>query len=222
MQNTQLTQQISDAEAIERVLNGDVALFELLIRRYNPVLYKTGRSYGFGHHDVEDIMQECFISAYTNLAKFKGLSSFKTWIIKIMLNLCYQKIQKKSYKNELTGSPVINETQVPMFSHNTDTYKTVANRELSHVIENSLEQIPFDYRMVFLLREMNGLNVAETAEALEISEANVKVRLNRAKSMLRKQIEKMYTAEDIYEFNLVYCDAIVNRVMAQIAEKKVL
>lgn len=222
MQNTQLTQKISDAEAIERVINGDVALFELLIRRYNPVLYKTGRSYGFGHHDVEDIMQECFISAYTGLGKFKGLSSFKTWIIKIMLNHCYQKVQKKSYKNELTGSRAANETQVPMFSHNTDTYKTVANRELSHVIENAMEQIPFDYRMVFLLREINGLNVAETAEALDISEANVKVRLNRAKSMLRKQIEKMYTAEDIYEFNLVYCDAIVQRVMAKIAEKKVL
>lgn len=70
--------------------------------------------------------------------------------------------------------------------------------------------------MVFSLREINGLNVLETAEALSISETNVKVRLNRAKTMLRKEIEKSYTTEDIFEFNLIYCDAMVNRVMNNI------
>jgi len=102
-----------------------------------------------------------------------------------------------------------------MFSNqqHTDTNKTVANRELHLVIENALKQVPIDYRIVFSLREINGLNVLETAEALCISESNVKVRLNRAKTMLRKEIEKAYTAEDIFEFNLKYCDAMVSRVM---------
>ena len=90
------------------------------------------------------------------------------------------------------------------------------NRELSSVIENALKHVPLDYRMVFSLREISGLNVVETAEALGISEANVKVRLNRAKTMLRKEIEKSYTAEDIFEFNLVYCDAMTNDVMNKI------
>lgn len=70
--------------------------------------------------------------------------------------------------------------------------------------------------MVFSLREINGLNVSETADALNISESNVKVRLNRAKTMLRKEIEKSYSPNDIFEFNLIYCDAIVNRVMNDI------
>jgi RNA polymerase sigma-70 factor (ECF subfamily) len=216
MHETQPAKQLTDAEAIQKILGGDTTLYELLIRRYNPVLYKTGRSYGYYHHDVEDIMQECFISAYTHLAKFRGESTFKTWLIKIMLNQCYQKGQKSSFRNEITGHRVTDETHTPMFSNQTDTYKSVANRELSHVIEKAVEQIPLDYRMVFTLREMNGLSVAETAEALGISEGNVKVRLNRAKGMLRQQIEKMYSAEEIFEFNLVYCDAIVNRVMAKI------
>ena len=69
------------------------------------------------------------------------------------------------------------------------------------------------------MRELNGLNIAETAEALNISETNVKARLSRAKTMLRSEIEKMYSPEDIYEFNLVYCDRMVERVMAKITTK---
>lgn len=72
--------------------------------------------------------------------------------------------------------------------------------------------------MVFSMREMNGLNVAETANLLEISEANVKVRLHRAKSMLRSEIEKAYSAEEIFEFNLIYCDALTENVMRSINE----
>jgi RNA polymerase sigma-70 factor (ECF subfamily) len=95
------------------------------------------------------------------------------------------------------------------------------NRELNTVIEKALLQLPLDYRLVFSMREANGLNVQETAEALNISEANVKVRLNRAKAMLRKEVEKSYTVEEIFEFNLVYCDAIVNNVMAKISELEI-
>jgi RNA polymerase sigma-70 factor (ECF subfamily) len=104
-----------------------------------------------------------------------------------------------------------------MFSNlHSSTANVVTNRELSHIIENALQQIPIDYRMAFALREMNGLNIAETAGVLNISETNVKVRLNRAKNMLRKEIEKSYSAEDIFEFNLIYCDAIVASVMEKI------
>ena len=130
-----------------------------------------------------------------------------------MLNNCFRKKQKFSFKNEVANE--ISDKSIPMFSNQsqTDTNKTVVNRELSLVIENALKQVPLDYRMVFSLREINGLSVAETAEALSITGANVKVRLNRAKTMLRKEIEKSYTAEDIFEFNLIYCDAITSNVM---------
>ncbi len=206
-------EQYSDIEVIDKILKGEVALFEILIRRNNPFLYKIGRSYNYNHEDTQDLMQETFITAYSNLAKFENRSSFKTWIIRIMLNNCFKKKQKSSYKNEIVND--INERSVPLFSNgqNTDTNKTVVNRELKNVIEEALAQLPLEYRMVFSLREINGLNVAEAADALSITESNVKVRLNRAKTMLRKEMEKAYTAEDIFEFNLVYCDAMVNRVM---------
>ena len=206
-------EQYTDAEIIRRILQGESALFEILIRRNNPFLYKTGRSYNYGHEDTQDLMQDTFIDAYNNLSQFESRSSFKTWIIKIMLNNCYRRRQKFSFKNEVSAE--IDDKSVPMFSATGNEYttKTVMRKELNAVIEDALQQIPFDYRIVFSLREMNQLNVHETAHTLNISEANVKVRLNRAKSMLRKEIEKSYTAADIFEFNLIYCDAMVNRVM---------
>ena len=162
--------------------------------------------------------QDTFIDTYTNLSKFENLASFKTWIIKIMLNNCFRKLQKFSFKNEVVNE--ISDKSIPMFSNqqhaNANTNKTVVNKELSFIIENALKQVPFYYRIIFSLREINGLNVLETAEVLNVSQANVKVRLNRAKAMLRKQIEKSYTVEDIFEFNLKYCDAITSNVMNKI------
>ena len=206
----------TDQEVIKKICKGEYALFEILIRRYNSHLYKTGRSYNYTHEDTQDLMQDTYVDAYTHLSKFENRSSFKTWIIKIMLNNCFRKQQKFSFKNEVTNE--ISDKSIPMFSdqNRDDVIKTVANRELSFAIENALKQLPLDYRMVFSLREMNGMNVAETAEVLNISIANVKVRLNRAKTMLRNEIEKSYTAEDIFEFNRVYCDAVVKNVMERI------
>jgi RNA polymerase sigma factor (sigma-70 family) len=212
-----LSTQYTDAEVIAKILAGEPALYEILIRRYNPYLYKTGRAYNYGHEDTMDLMQDTFVEAYTNLSKFENRSTFKTWVIKIMLNNCYRKRQKFSFKNE--AAKEISDKSIPMFSgkQHPDDNKTIVNNELRQVIELALMQVPADYRVVFSLRELNGLNVAETAETLNISEANVKVRLNRAKAMLRKEIEKTYTTEDIFDFNLVYCDAMVDRVMKQIA-----
>ena len=93
----------------------------------------------------------------------------------------------------------------------------VMNKELGQIIEDALNQIPEDYRIVFTLRELNGNSVLETSQALDISESNVKIRLSRAKVMLRKNIELSYSPEDIYEFNLVHCTGIVDSVFSQLS-----
>src|SRR3954462_5223380 len=86
----------TDPEIIERIIAGEKNLFEVLIRRYNPALYKVGRSYGYNHHDVEDLMQETFINAYQHLNKLRNSAYFKTWLIRIMLNECYRKSVKSA------------------------------------------------------------------------------------------------------------------------------
>jgi RNA polymerase sigma factor (sigma-70 family) len=210
-------EKFTEAEIIERILGGEKGLYEMIVRRFNPHLYKVGRSYSYNHEDTQDLMQETFIDAYKSLSQFEGRADFKTWIIRIMMNNCYRKREKLSFKNEITQD--VTDYSKPMFTNSTnDTNKIVQNRELGHVIEDALGKIPFDYRMVFSLREVNGLNGAETANLLNISEANVKVRLNRAKAMLRSEIEKKYSASELFEFNLIYCDAMVENVMKQINE----
>ena len=210
-----------DEEIINNVLSGEINLYELIIRRYNPYLYKIGRTYNYNHEDTEDLMQDTFISAFYNLGKFEKRSTFMTWITRIMLNKCYHKKNKFSYKNEIPSDEGLMDKTKPMFQQNNTAEKKIINKELGNVIESGLRNIPEAYRVVFTLRELNGLSVAETAEAANISISNVKVRLNRAKEMLRSEISKMYRPEDIFEFNLIYCDCIVEKVMKHIASNPV-
>jgi RNA polymerase sigma factor (sigma-70 family) len=204
---------LSDRQVIDRVLSGETGLFELLIKRNNASLYRVGRSYGFNHQDTEDAMQETYIHAYLNLSKFENRASFKTWAVKIMLNQCHHKAAKFSFSKEKANEFTRSENITPMYASNSGTDKIIINRELKNILENAILQIPADYRMVFSLREMNGLSTAETANALDISQSNVKVRLNRAKALLRKQIESVYSGEEVFEYHLTYCDGMANRVM---------
>jgi RNA polymerase sigma factor (sigma-70 family) len=212
----QSLQEYSDIEIIHRILQTEQQLFEELIRRYNSLLYKIGRTYNYNHQDTEDLMQETNVSAYFNLAKFENRSSYKTWLTKIMLNHCYQKKRKFSFKNEIPMEEYEINNSNPLFQHADNNEKNLVNKELKHVIENALQNIPPNYRIVFTLRELGGFSVSETAATLDILESNVKIRLNRAKLMLRTQIEKMYTPEEIYEFNLVHCDCMIKNVMMKI------
>src|SRR5438045_1824021 len=127
--------QYSDIEIIQRILNGEPALFEILIRRNNPFLYKAGRCYGFNHEDVQDLMQDSFTDAYINLSKFENRSSFKTWLLRIMLNNCFRKKQKLSFKNEVMNE--INDSSIQMFSSrkSVDTNNADMIRELKSVMQ---------------------------------------------------------------------------------------
>lgn len=203
---------LEETEVVKRIQEGDKSLYEIIVRRYNACLYKIGRSYNYNHEDTQDLVQETFVNAYKNLSQFEGRASFKTWIIRIMLNNCFHKKKRSGFRNE-SGQDILENSKHMFGSMHTDTNNIVQNRELGHIIEAALGKIPENYRMVFSLREINGLNVSETAELLNISEANVKVRLNRCKSMLRTEIERSYSVEELFEFNAVYCNAMTEKVM---------
>ncbi len=206
---------LSDEEILIRVIAGEKFYYERIIRKYNPYLYKVGRSYNYSHEDTQDLMQDTFVDAYKNLSNFKKKSSFKTWIVRIMLNNCYHKSRKFSFIKETNQD--LDENAKPMFNQSeNNTDRIIHQHELKHVIEDALSRIPEKYRMVFSLREINGFDVAETAQLLHITKGNVKVRLNRSKTMLRNEIGRNYTPEELFDFNLIYCDAIVENVMERI------
>jgi RNA polymerase sigma factor (sigma-70 family) len=208
----------SEEEIIHKIVDGEMALFEVLIRRYNPILYKIARSYNFNHDEAQDLLQDTHIAAYQNLKKFESRSSYKTWIAKIMVNKCLYKLSYGSSKYEVSHQ-ITDENSQPMFSSKKQsTEANVLNRELSNILEKSLEKIPVHYRTVFILREVEGLSIAETAEMLNLTPVNVKVRLNRAKTLLQKELEKHYSKAQLYDFNLIYCDSVVKNVFEVISK----
>lgn len=211
----ELYENISDTEIVQRILKGEKSLYEIIVRRFNACLYKVGRSYNYNHQDTQDLMQDTFVDAFRSLSQFEGRSGFKTWIIRIMLNNCFRRKEKLSFKKEIMHDIADNSKLVFRRADN-DTQRVVQTHELGHIIEEALAKIPDDYRIVFSLREINGLNVAEAADLLGISDGNVKVRLNRAKAMLRAEIKNFYAADELFEFNAVYCDAMVHKVMNMI------
>lgn len=190
------TASLSDEEIIARITAGETKRYAEIINKYNRYLYKVGQSYGYHHADIEDLIQETFISAYFNLSKFENRSSFKTWMVHIMLNRCYHRKMKFSFQKERVTQDTFKEDAIPVFKRaNTDINSIVQNHELKNILESVIHHIPKDYRQVFTLREMEEMNVHETSEALHISESNVKVRLNRAKSMLQDEIKRAYATE---------------------------
>lgn len=207
----------SDGAIIEKILSGNSSLFELLIRRYNTVLYRIAKSYGYTHQDCEDLMQETHISAYTHLSHFEGRASYKTWVSKIMINKCLYNLKYGYSKKEVPTATLRDPNNHLMSSSKINQPETILmNREMAYILEKSIETLPIPQRTVFILREVEGFSVQETADMLSITPINVKVRMNRAKAMLRKEIEQLYSHKELYVFNLIYCDGIVQKVMSQI------
>ncbi len=195
---------VSDEELIARILAGEKRLFELLIRKYNQRLYRIGMSVLENEAEAEDAMQTAYINAYEHLPRFEQRASFGTWLTRIMLNQCYG--QKRKKRDLLTDFE-----QTDNFVLMNTPANELANKELSDVLEQAIARLPEKYRLVFVLREIEDMSVRETSAALSIEETNVKVRLNRAKVMLRKNLHG-YMKDHVFSFHLTRCDSVVKRV----------
>jgi RNA polymerase sigma factor (sigma-70 family) len=203
--------QLSDEEVVGRIMAGEQRLYEVIMRRYNARLYRIGMSIVNNDTEVEDLMQVAYIKAYENLHKFEGRSGFGTWLTRILINECLYQVKKnKRYmKVELNS-------EAPLHGNEHGPANKLLNKELAGMLEDALVQIPEKYRMVFVMREMENMSTAETMDTLNLSEANVKVRLNRAKAMLRDSLSGYYKDDAIYSFHLTRCDRIVNSVLSRL------
>lgn len=207
---------ISDNEIISRVLQGEKNLYASIVRRYNQRLYRVGMSIINDDTEVEDVMQIAYIKAYENLGKFAFKSAFSTWITRILINESLLKLRKRKQVLNITSEMIDNKIS---HNHQVDSQTplmNVVNSELKVILEKAIQQLPEKYRTVFIMREIEDMNVAETRECLDLSEANVKVRLNRAKAMLKNSLAGYYQKDDILNFHLSRCDRIVENVMKKI------
>lgn len=202
--------QLSDTELVSRVLSGEKNLFEWIMRRYNQRLFRVGIAILGDEMEVEDAMQNAYIKAYQHLEKFEHRASLSTWLIKILINECLAQKNKKAH---------LKAVNIEYHPENMGSMKTpsniLMNKELGIVLETAIAHLPEKYRLVFMLREMEELSVKETGDILGIEESNVKVRLNRAKAMLRQNLSNDMK-EHVYTFHLTRCDRLVNHVLNSI------
>ena len=193
----------TDAELVRRAQAGDLAAFEELVSRYEQRVYTQARRITGQEQDAEDVTQQAFLSALEHLADFRGEASFATWLTRIATHAALKIIRKRQGLPTMSLEAATEEQEtygsIPHPEYITDWREGPAelatHSETQQLIDTALAQLDEKHRLVFLLRDVEGLSVKETAEALQLSEANVKVRLLRARLQLREQLTRAFGDE---------------------------
>ncbi len=182
-----------EAGLIARILAGEKELFHELIRPYERMVYVTVFAIVRNETDAEDSAQDAMVNAYRHLGTFRGESKFSTWLATIAMNEGRQKLRKlKRAKEDSLDQPVQGEEQevtpAPLTDWREIPLEALERKELREALRTAVAELPGIYRQIFTFRDLDGMNVAETAAALGINENMVKVRLHRARMMLQKRL----------------------------------
>jgi RNA polymerase sigma-70 factor (ECF subfamily) len=210
---------MSDGMVVRRILAGEKELFEILMRRYNQTLYRIVRGYLHEEQEVEDVMQNTYLKSFDKLQQFRGNSAFSTWLIRIGINESLLRLREvkrsKTFYTSQQEMPDEKIIQLPD-SKQMNPEKLAIRQETRLLIEHAIDQLPEKYRVIYILKEVEGLDTEEIESCLGISANNIKVRLHRAKSLLKDVLYKQHATESIFEFGNIRCDRIVNNVMKTI------
>jgi RNA polymerase sigma-70 factor (ECF subfamily) len=210
--------ELKDEEVVARVLSGETALFEILMRRYNQRLYRVSRVILRDDAEAEDVMQDAYVRAYEHLHQFAGKAAFSTWLTRIAIHEALARKRRRGRLEELDALPMNGESMSIMKSSAPNPEDSTATSQARELLEQAIERLPEAYRTVVVLREVEEMSVADTATSLGVTEAVVKTRLHRAHAMLRKELYSRAKdrAADLYQFHAVRCDRVVKAVFERI------
>ncbi len=208
---------LTDDLIITRILLGKREYYEILVRRYNNLLYKTARGILSKEEDIEDVMQEAYIRGFEKLHQFRSEARFSTWLGRILINCALQHLHKLKGKPHVSID-VLEREEIDSLQENADELDNnpEVGENLKKALESAISHLPAKYRIVFILREIQEVSVAEAAAMLEISEENVKTRLHRSKNMLRDMLRSEVSSLDVFTFHASRCSLIATRVMNHI------
>ncbi|WP_242920340.1 RNA polymerase sigma factor [Pontibacter liquoris] len=213
--------QLSDREVVERVLTGEKELYEILMRRYNQKLYRVIRGYLKDACEVEDAMQNTYLKAYEKLYQFHGEAQFSTWLVRIGINEALgwlRQNQKAAFLHSIQeDQPDQQLLELPDTKSMNPEINTI-HKEMQLLLEQAIDNLPTKYRVVYMLREVEEMSTAEVTACLAISESNLKVRLHRAKTLLKENLYQLSASRDVFTFGSKHCDKLVNQVMARLQQ----
>jgi RNA polymerase sigma-70 factor (ECF subfamily) len=214
---------LTDGEVVARVVAGEVALFEVLMRRHNQRIFRVARAIVRDDSEAEDVMQEAYVRAFAELESFEGRAQWSTWVTRIAVNEALARVRRRG---RFVDTDVQDAEEASMDYPNPSRSSPPSGpedqtsaRELASFLERAVDGLPDIYRTVFVLREVEQLSTAEAAASLGVSEELIKVRLHRARAELRRGLDVHLGAatREVYGFHLSRCDRIVNNVLARIA-----
>jgi RNA polymerase sigma-70 factor (ECF subfamily) len=208
---------LSDVDVVRRVVDGETALFEVLMRRHNERVYRAARAIVRDEAEAEDVMQQAYVSAYANLRQFHGAAQFSTWLTRIAINEAIARVRRKGRYDPLDEDRL--GAEEPMFERLAQNPEQQAFAgELHRLLERAIDQLPDGMRAVFMLRDVEGMSTAETATAMGVSEDVIKTRLSRARMRLRRMLLDQAGADTpgVFPFFRPRCDRVVDQVMARI------
>jgi len=189
----QIVTAAGDAELVQRALKRDETAVRAIITANNRRLYRLARGILRNDGEAEDVVQETYVRAFTHLQDFRGDSSIATWLSRIAINEALGRLRRQRPGVEWTSLPQgaleAQIIQFPLSSAADDPEKSMAQREIQHVVEHAIDELPEAFRLVFITRVIEGMNVEETAEILGLKPETVKTRLHRARAMLRDNVE---------------------------------
>jgi RNA polymerase sigma-70 factor (ECF subfamily) len=212
-----------DADIVRRIVAGDRAAFELLMRRHNRRLYRLARATLRNDAEAEDALQDAYLNAYRAIAQFRGDASLFTWLSRLVLNECFARMRREARRqnvlpmlHDCPDDEQMSSSMNTMNAHDSSAPDQAAARaEIRALLERKLDALPSDFRMVFVLRSVEEMSVEETAHCLDIPEATVRSRHFRARMLLRESLAQEADAmgPELFEFGGAHCDRVVATVL---------
>ena len=213
-----------DAALVRRIVGGDVAAFEQLMRLHNRRLYRLARATLRDDAEAEDALQEAYLAAHRALGAFRGESALATWLSRLVTNECLDRLRKQARRHNIfpigsLDAEIEPETALDDSRQAESPDQALVRTQMRALLERKLDALPATLRSVFVLRVVEELSVEETAQSLGIPEATVRSRHFRARSLMREALAlEMDLAErDLYEFGGAHCDRVVAAVLARLA-----
>jgi RNA polymerase sigma-70 factor (ECF subfamily) len=212
----------ADADLVARALSRDEAAFRTIMQANNRRLYRLARGILRNDSEAEDVVQETYVRAFTHLDSFRGDSSLATWLARIAMNEALGRLRRQRPSVDLdTLAPGALEAQIiqfPLSAPSEDPEKSMAQREIQHVVEHAIDELPEAFRIVFITRVIEGMNVEETADILGLKPETVKTRLHRARTMLRDNVEKKIgpVVMEAFPFAGKRCERLTDAVLKRL------
>jgi RNA polymerase sigma-70 factor (ECF subfamily) len=212
----------SDTELVGRARAHDEAAIRAIMQANNRRLYRIARGILRNDGEAEDVVQETYVRAFTHLQDFRGDSSLATWLARIAMNEALGRLRRAKPSVDFSSlAPGVLEAQIiqfPLSSASEDPERSMAQREIQVVVEHAIDELPDGFRLVFITRVIEGMNVEETAEILGLKPETVKTRLHRARAMLRENVEKKIgpVVMEAFPFAGKRCERLTDAVLKRL------